>query len=71
MRQVSSTKTLKFIGIDNVQTTMSTSKLYLFPFSSYMRKKTKHGNKVRPASFCKTEKSVDQYSKNVLFKNFC
>ena len=28
---------LKFMGIDIVQTTMSVSTLYLFPFSSYMK----------------------------------
>ena len=32
---------LRLIGIDIVQTTMSVSTLYLFPFSSYMQK-TKH-----------------------------
>ena len=30
---------LGLIGIDIVQTTMSVSRLYLFPFSSYMEKK--------------------------------
>ena len=31
---------LRFIAIDIVQTMMSVSTLYLFPFSSYMKKKT-------------------------------
>ena len=30
----------RFIGTDIVQTMMSVSTLYLFPFSSYMQKKT-------------------------------
>ena len=29
---------LRFIGIDILQTTISVSTLYLFPFSSYMKK---------------------------------